>query len=186
MGAAIIELISSIVNITGNPTFDTIIFAFIGLISGSIAFGLVGMLFDFTGNYNSRDMSEMHWGIRVIMFCLLTFIMVKIAQVFRWLFSPPQLYIFIAVIVLLIVVISVISIYKSKKKLDHIEKSIKEISPQESQKVYKKTLEKVDTVTRQDIEICPYCNGVLVNRTGRYGKFLGCSNFPECKYTRKQ
>lgn len=115
MGSAIIELISSIVNITGNPTVDTIIFAVIGLISGSIAFGLVGMLFDFTGNYNSKEMSEMHWGIRVLMFCFLTFIMVKIAQFFRWLFSPPQLFILIAVIVLPIVVMSVISIHKSKK-----------------------------------------------------------------------
>jgi len=40
MGAALIELISSIVNITGNPIADTIIFAIIGVLSGSIAFGV--------------------------------------------------------------------------------------------------------------------------------------------------
>lgn len=31
--------------------------------------------------------------------------------------------------------------------------------------------------------ICPKCGGELVKRRGAYGKFLGCSNFPKCKYT---
>lgn len=30
--------------------------------------------------------------------------------------------------------------------------------------------------------ICPRCEGSLVIRTGPYGKFYGCSNFPRCKY----
>ncbi len=30
---------------------------------------------------------------------------------------------------------------------------------------------------------CPVCGGDLVIRWGRYGKFIGCSNFPECRYT---
>ncbi len=30
---------------------------------------------------------------------------------------------------------------------------------------------------------CPQCGGELVVRWGRYGKFIGCSNFPECRYT---
>ena len=30
--------------------------------------------------------------------------------------------------------------------------------------------------------ICPRCEGNLVVRTGPYGKFYGCSNFPRCKY----
>ena len=32
---------------------------------------------------------------------------------------------------------------------------------------------------------CPECGNELVYRTGRYGKFISCSNFPLCKYTRK-
>lgn len=32
--------------------------------------------------------------------------------------------------------------------------------------------------------ICPKCGGHLVERKGRYGSFLGCSNFPKCKFTR--
>ncbi len=30
---------------------------------------------------------------------------------------------------------------------------------------------------------CPRCGGKLVARTGRYGNFYGCSNYPNCKYT---
>ncbi len=32
---------------------------------------------------------------------------------------------------------------------------------------------------------CPKCDGVLVEREGEYGKFLGCSNYPKCKFTTK-
>ena len=30
---------------------------------------------------------------------------------------------------------------------------------------------------------CPKCGGSLVKRTGTYGVFYGCSNYPNCKYT---
>ena len=30
---------------------------------------------------------------------------------------------------------------------------------------------------------CPRCNHDLVIRWGRFGKFISCSNFPECRYT---
>ncbi len=30
---------------------------------------------------------------------------------------------------------------------------------------------------------CPQCGGELVIRWGRYGKFIGCANFPKCRYT---
>ena len=33
-------------------------------------------------------------------------------------------------------------------------------------------------------ETCPECGGDLVYRTSRYGKFISCSNFPKCRYTR--
>lgn len=32
--------------------------------------------------------------------------------------------------------------------------------------------------------VCPRCNGKLVLRTGRYGEFYGCSNFPKCHFTK--
>ena len=33
--------------------------------------------------------------------------------------------------------------------------------------------------------ICPRCGGTLVKRTGKYGSFYGCSNYPNCKFTTK-
>ncbi len=32
---------------------------------------------------------------------------------------------------------------------------------------------------------CPDCDGKLVKKHGKYGPFLGCSNYPNCRYTRK-
>lgn len=47
----------------------------------------------------------------------------------------------------------------------------------EAEKV-KLTEEKID-------EKCPNCGHDLVIRTGRFGKFIACTNFPECTYTRQ-
>lgn len=33
--------------------------------------------------------------------------------------------------------------------------------------------------------ICPRCGSKLVERNGRYGKFIGCSGYPKCKYIKK-
>lgn len=35
------------------------------------------------------------------------------------------------------------------------------------------------------LKLCPYCKVPLVLRNGRYGKFYGCSNYPNCSYTQK-
>lgn len=35
-------------------------------------------------------------------------------------------------------------------------------------------------------EICPECGSPLVKRQGRYGEFVACSNYPECKYVKKE
>lgn len=32
---------------------------------------------------------------------------------------------------------------------------------------------------------CPTCGGKLIQRSGKFGKFIGCSNYPNCKYTEK-
>lgn len=47
-----------------------------------------------------------------------------------------------------------------------------------------------ESVKRSDVtqtkldEDCPQCGNALSIRLGRRGKFVGCTNFPECKYTR--
>ena len=35
-------------------------------------------------------------------------------------------------------------------------------------------------------EDCPECGNPLVYRIGKYGKFVACSNFPECKYIKNE
>lgn len=35
-------------------------------------------------------------------------------------------------------------------------------------------------------ENCPECGNPLVKRKGRYGEFVACSNYPECKYIKKE
>jgi hypothetical protein len=39
---------------------------------------------------------------------------------------------------------------------------------------------------RQMVEnrICPQCHSTLVERQGKYGRLLGCSNYPRCRYTK--
>lgn len=45
--------------------------------------------------------------------------------------------------------------------------------------------EKVKVPVEELGEACPTCNHPLVIRVGRYGKFIACSTFPACKYTRQ-
>lgn len=35
-------------------------------------------------------------------------------------------------------------------------------------------------------EMCPECGSPLVIRSGKFGKFVACSNYPECKYIKKE
>lgn len=35
-------------------------------------------------------------------------------------------------------------------------------------------------------ELCPECGNPLVKRKGRYGEFTACSNYPTCKYIKKE
>jgi DNA topoisomerase-1 len=47
-----------------------------------------------------------------------------------------------------------------------------------------------ENVRRSDVthealdEACPECGSPLSIRLGRHGRFIGCTNYPECKYTR--
>ena len=34
------------------------------------------------------------------------------------------------------------------------------------------------------VQSCPICDGWLQTKIGKYGRFLGCSNYPDCNYTR--
>lgn len=42
-----------------------------------------------------------------------------------------------------------------------------------------------EKVVRETDKICPNCGSPLVERFGRFGKFLSCSTYPECKFILK-
>jgi len=58
---------------------------------------------------------------------------------------------------------------------------------------FAKALEKVDTAAMireahdvEDVEKepCPKCGGKLTVKSGRFGPFIACTNYPECRYTK--
>lgn len=180
MWSWLIELISNFIEITGNSLADTIIFAVIGLISGSIVFGLVGVISNTTGIRDSKVMSEMHWIFRVFLFGFLTFIFVKIAQFLKWIFIPPALYYLIGFFTVITIAIILVKIFKKPKK-----KMLDETVDIEIENTI--TLDNNEEIKRKtDLNKCPYCGAALVERNGPYGIFIGCSNYPKCKYTRKK
>ena len=41
---------------------------------------------------------------------------------------------------------------------------------------------KISIVEEASRGICPQCGGTLVEKSGRFGRFIACGNYPECKY----
>ena len=42
----------------------------------------------------------------------------------------------------------------------------------------------ITQIDHYDTTICPKCGGKLRIRNGKYGKFYGCSNYPNCEFTK--
>jgi DNA topoisomerase-1 len=47
-----------------------------------------------------------------------------------------------------------------------------------------KNSKRVKIAVEETDETCPKDGGKVVVRTGRFGKFMACANFPTCKYTK--
>lgn len=37
---------------------------------------------------------------------------------------------------------------------------------------------------KEEYPLCPKCGSEMIERSGMYGKFFGCKNFPRCKGSR--
>ena len=190
MGKAIIDLIGELVEISGNSTIDTIIFAIIGAISLSIAFGLVGIIFDALGFYDSDLMSDTHWSIRVLVFVGLTWLGVKIAQLIKWLFSFQWWVYVIAGVVLVGIIILIYYIKSCMSENNSAPASTIEAPKVETaaQTEEKEEPQVVVTTNKTDNRYyCPRCHSRLVKRHGPYGDFYGCESYGKtgCRYTRK-
>lgn len=186
MGKQIIDLIGELVSISGNSTVDSIIFAIIGVISFLIAFGIVGLIFDAIGIYDSDLMSDTHWLIRVLVFAGLTWVGVKIAQLIKWLFSFQW---WVYVIAGVVFVGIIILIYYIKSRIS--ENTTSPAAPIEAPKVKTTVQEEKEepqvVATTNNRYYCPRCHSRLVKRHGPYGDFYGCESYGKtgCRYTRK-
>lgn len=83
---------------------------------------------------------------------------------------------------------------RSFKEYILTDENIKEItvvlqSQMLTDKEYKKIhVSNVKQITKRKVNLvqsgkCPRCEGELVLRKGRYGRFYGCSNYPKCSFT---
>ncbi len=174
----IFEVVTNFMQITGNSTVDSVLLWIIGILSFSISFGFVGMIFDFIKAYDSDLMSNLHWSVRLLIFGALSALLIEFFKFINWLFSfPLWVYFLILVLIVCVVILSYYLKHRHSKKI-RVESVI---SSQREQ--YSET----NQVTNDKSDICPRCGGVLVKRQGPYGKFYGCSNFSKtgCKYTRK-
>lgn len=82
---------------------------------------------------------------------------------------------------------------KLEDELDAISRGEKEWVPLMDRfwsKFKQRVDEKTESVQRKDVtqevldEKCPECGNPLAERLGKRGKFVGCTNYPECRYTR--
>ena len=46
--------------------------------------------------------------------------------------------------------------------------------------------ENIEKQTQDTNMICPQCGGKLIKKKGKYGHFIGCSNYPNCNYIKKR
>ena len=190
MGKQIIDLIGELVSISGNSTVDSIIFAIIGVISFLIAFGIVGLIFDALGFYDSDLMSDTHWSIRVLVFAGLTWLGVKIAQLIKWLFSF-QWWVYVIAGVLFVGIIILIYYIKSRISENTTFPTTPIEDPKVETTVQAEEAEEpqvVVTTNKTDNKYyCPRCHSRLVKRHGPYGDFYGCESYGKtgCRYTRK-
>ena len=76
------------------------------------------------------------------------------------------------------------------KQIERIDDLIKRVvvDKKDVKKKHKKFVKRTArwSKKRSSPRFCPKCGGKLVLKDGKYGKFYGCSNFPECRYTRNK
>lgn len=80
------------------------------------------------------------------------------------------------------------SVYISEEEKNKIVKLIKSLNikgssfkKQHIKNIKEKSVKRAELINQN---ICPECRGKLVLRNGKFGKFIGCSNYPNCNFTK--
>ena len=76
-----------------------------------------------------------------------------------------------------------------ESNLEAIQNKITEVNITDN-KEKKKNIKNIKNKINEDNKkennmICPKCGGKLIIRNGKYSKFIGCSNYPKCRFTKK-
>lgn len=70
-----------------------------------------------------------------------------------------------------------------KSLIDRLsEKNVRDIVDNKTH-IQNININKIEYQRKIESGICPRCGGTLVQRSGKYGGFYGCSNYPSCKFT---
>lgn len=154
------------------------------MISFSVAFGLVGAIFDSLEFYDIDLMSDTHWLIRVAVFGLLTWILVKFFQFIGWLLSFQW---WVYVIIFAIIIVVLVALYYTKYKFKY-SKNINTNQIEDKLILSSSETKQTSSVTivKYNKYLYPRCNSKLVVRHGPYGGFIGCESYPKCNYTRSK
>lgn len=74
----------------------------------------------------------------------------------------------------------------SSAELDDLVKAIQseDVTSKDNRKAHVKQIKNQVRENNLKVEqgVCPKCGRALVKRKGKYGEFIGCSNYPKCRY----
>lgn len=69
-------------------------------------------------------------------------------------------------------------------KVNQIYEAIKILNIKDKT-VKKEHISRIKNYKKEEKKKCPQCQSELILRSGKYGKFWGCSDYPKCKYTKQ-
>lgn len=86
--------------------------------------------------------------------------------------------------------VSSIELQKINQVLDHLlikdEKEKKQVKKRHADAIKNNRMEKVRAEKENIVQfICPRCNVEMTKKSGKYGLFYGCSNYPKCRQTKR-
>ncbi len=73
----------------------------------------------------------------------------------------------------------------NQEKVNEVYEAINSLNVKD-RSVKKEHVNKIKNYNKEEKKKCPLCNSDVILRSGKYGKFWGCSNYPNCKYTEQK